>query len=162
MSAVITMQLVPSTANGPWEVIDDRLLNPTGDWVLLRRPLIHMICARVTNEGDPVTRLEEELLVRFFANSQVRLGFLDALVVLRGELSTWSEPVRWLVEHALAGSVHRAGNALATNEVSLSLDDIRRLAQRTGAPPAEPRRSLGDVYQHGLSRTATGEEDRTS
>jgi len=102
MSFTITAQAIPSVAASPWDVVDAHLFRESGDWVILRGGLIHLLCDRVTRDEDPVTRLEEALLDRFYAAPPVRVSFLDVLAFVRKEIAAWPAEVAALVERVLA------------------------------------------------------------
>jgi hypothetical protein len=102
MSITITAQAVPSVANSSWEVVDDHLYRENYDWATLRNGLIHLLCKRVTHEGNPVTRLEELLINEFYKAPSVRITFLDVLELIRKETDRWSPGAIGLTERILA------------------------------------------------------------
>lgn len=138
MSFTITAQAIPSVALGSWETIDRHLLEPTADWVILRAGLLHAVCERVSKSGDQVSRLEEVLLIEYYAAPPVRASFLDVLAFIRQETENWPAEARQLVEHLYATNPDHPIAAPA----AFTLADIRRVASRATTPPPTPARDL--------------------
>jgi hypothetical protein len=139
MSFTITAQAIPAVAGSEWDVVDEHLLRRQGDWRILRAGLIHAVCQRVSAEGDPVSRLEEFLLCRFYEAPPVHVGFRTVLATVREELARWPEPVRHLVEHGLAENpTFPVGEA----PFPLSFDRLRANAPRATVSPGPPVRDL--------------------
>jgi hypothetical protein len=144
MSSTITAQAIPSVALGDWETIDEHLRNPKGDWVALRGGLLHLVCDRVTREGDPVTRLEELLLLEHYRTTVVHTEFRDVLRLVRTELSSWSTEVANLVEHLLA---QNPNFPVGEQAFPLDLERLRVVARRCTTAPEGPIRGLGRFHR---------------
>jgi hypothetical protein len=159
MSAVITMQAVPSVACGDWDTINQHLLEPRGDWSQLRSVLLHLVCGREDFEGGQVSRLEEVLLNHFYADPPFRVGFGEVLQLVRAELEQWPEPVRYLVEYALLHPTDSPDTRLGLNAFPISLDGLRKVAPRASTPPPAPKRAISNVYRSGANNTLGRHED---
>lgn len=143
MSFTITAQALPSVASSDWEVVTEHLYKQ-GDWEILRGGLIHLLCDRVTREGDLVSRLEECLLLEFYKRPATRVGFLDALRLVRGETSIWSLEVRNLVERVLA---QNSSFPVGPFPFPVSFDTIRDAARSSTNPVPAPQRDLARFRQ---------------
>ena len=161
MSAVITLQAVPGVACGDWDVINQHLLDPKGDWRQLRSVLIHLVCSRLDFDGDPVSRIEEVLINRFYINPPFRVGFADVLRLVRSELEQWPEQVLVLAEHALLHQSNNPDLRFGLEAFPVSLDTLRRVAPRASTPPPAPKRSMSNVYRDGCL-ASTGERSEVS
>jgi hypothetical protein len=144
MSFTITAQAIPSVASSDWETINEHLLRKHDDWTILRSGLIHLVCDRVANDGDPVTRLEEFLLCEFYRQPAVHAGFHDALRLIRAELAAWPDEARNLVEHLLA---QNPGFPLGGPHFPVSFDQIRVAARNAAAAPSVPTRSFSRFWR---------------
>lgn len=138
MSLTITAQAVPSVANSSWEVVDDHLYRESYDWVTLRSGLIHLLCKRVTSDGNPVTRLEELLVNEFYKAPPVRISFLDVLELVRKETANWSPDALELTERLLASDPRFPASAPVSPLTLLQL----RLAAATSEPALPPTRDF--------------------
>jgi hypothetical protein len=139
MSITITAQAIPSVATSNWETVNEHLLRQHGDWRSLRGGLIHLVCERVTREGDPVSRLEEFLLLEFYRQPAVHVGFLDALRLVRAETSTWPGDVRNLVEYLLA---QNPDFPIGDQPFPVDFNQLRSAARWAAVTPKPPKRSL--------------------
>jgi hypothetical protein len=140
MSFTITAQAIPSVAHSDWETVDEYLLHKQGDWNILRGGLIHLVCSRVTRDGDPVSRLEEFLLCEFYRQPPVHAGFHDALRLVRAEMAAWPEEARNLVEHLLAQD---RDFPVSGPHFPADFTRIRMAARKAGTAPEPPQRDLG-------------------
>lgn len=140
MSVTITAMAIPQTAYGDWDTIDARLKESGGDWERLRGGLIHLVCERLTREGNPVTRLEEVLIRQHYAATALHLPFLQVLDAVRTELATWPEPVLALCEVALDDDINYPTAPAAVN---LTLAKLREYAPRAARSVRPPERHLG-------------------
>jgi hypothetical protein len=150
MSFTITARAVPAVAAAPWNVVDAHLSAPSGDWTVLRRGLLHLVCDRVTRDGDPVSRAEEALLGRLYTNLPTPRSFLDALAAVRAEIAAWPAGTPSLLERFLAtdpsfptGGTVRTHELTATSGVSDAGAFVRLLAAVTDpTPPPAPVRTI--------------------
>lgn len=138
MSSTITAQAVPSVATSNWKTVNEHLLRQHGDWRSLRGELIHLVCERVTRAGDPVSRLEEFLLLEFYRQPSVHVGFLDVLRLVRAETSTWPVDARNLIEHLLA---QNPDFPIGDQPFPVDFEQLRSAARWAAAPPKPPKRS---------------------
>jgi hypothetical protein len=157
MSFTITAQAIPSVARSDWETVDEYLLHKQGDWKILRGGLIHLVCDRVTRDGDPVSRLEEFLLCEFYRQPPVHAGFLDALRLVRAELVAWPEEARNLVEHLLA---QNRDFPVGGPHFPAAFDRIRYAASKAVSAPLAPTRDLSRfLRQHCRPSVAADKAD---
>jgi hypothetical protein len=140
----ITRQAVDGVARSSWEVIDEHLLNPTGDWALLRTMLIDAIGEQLATEDNPVSHIERKLLAGVYASGVLKVSFVDTLAV-----------VRRAVPRCPAAMQHPAGHVLCGDDAfTITWDTFRQLVAKAhrSAPtsqqnpqPLRMRLTLGPV-----------------
>lgn len=153
MSLTTTAQALPAVARASWEEVDAHLFAGEGDWVFLRSGLLHLVCERLTQEGDHVSRLEELLLGEFYASPSLRATFLDVLALVRKETVRWEPAVRELIERHLAQNPRFSVGAAA---FPLSLEALRACAGSV-AEVLAPQRDLRHFWGDTMSRHSAEE-----
>jgi hypothetical protein len=154
MSLIITAQAIPTVASSDWGIINEHLFRRHGDWSILRGGLIHMVCARVSFEGDPVSRLEEYLLLEFYKNLTLHIGFPEALKLVRAEINAWPAGVSNLLEHLLA---QNPDFPIGTSSFHFDFDLLCKSAPKARSSINPPTRSL-DKFRKSSQNSPTLQE----